>query len=507
MHTHGLVSGIQWRLEMSVLVTNEISKIYPGTTALDKVSVSFESGKVHALMGKNGSGKSTLVKIFSGAIHPTEGDIILDGQLIKFEDPADAFKKGIATVYQELSLIPGLSVAENLFMGRLPMKGRLVDWKKTHKMAEDLLKEFKIDISTEELISNLSMWQCQMIEIVRAMSFNPKILLLDEATSALARNETQFLFKIVKELKNRDIIIIFVTHRIQEIWEIADDCTVLRDGRFIGNISMDKATPADIIHMMFGDIEIKSRPSDLIFSKEVVLKINQLTRKPFFEKVSFELRHGEILGIAGMLGAGRTELLEAIFGAEQFDSGEIIINGKAITHPNIEKMKNEGLAMIPEDRKNLGVIHTMSVRDNLCTASLDQIARKTIISKSVEREFALKQVENLQIKVADISESIDALSGGNQQKVVVGKWLNTNPQIILFDEPTRGIDVNAKQQIFKTMWELSRKGISSIFISSELEELLEVCHRILIMHLGKIVGEVASEEVKLDCLYSLCMGE
>ncbi|CEP67756.1 ABC transporter-like [Moorella glycerini] len=491
---------------MSILQTRNVTKIYPGTIALDNVSISFESGKVHALIGKNGSGKSTLVKIFSGAIEPTRGEILIDGTPIKFNDPAEAFLKGIATVYQELSLIPGLTVAENIFMGRLPMKGRFVDWKKTYAMAEELLEEMKVDISPHEIVYNLSMWQRQMIEIVKAMSFKPKVLQLDEPTSALSYNETQSLFKMVRELKKKDVIIIYVSHRLQELWEIADTCTVLRDGKLIGTIPMENATHEQIIKMMFGDVKINTRPSDLKVSDETILEVKNLTRKNRFENVSFQLKKGEILGIAGMLGSGRTELLKSIFGADPLDSGEIIINGKRISAPDPIKMKKEGLALTPEDRKNEGLNLIGSIKDNLCLASLDLIANGSFINPKTENNFANRQVKELEIKVSDIAHPVSSLSGGNQQKVVVGNWLNTDPQIIFFDEPSRGIDVNAKQQIFKIIWDQSRKGVASVIVSSELEELLEVCHRILIMRQGHIIGEVKPEKTNIEQLYSLCMG-
>ncbi|MGI9860612.1 sugar ABC transporter ATP-binding protein [Moorella naiadis] len=491
---------------MSILQTRSVTKIYPGTIALENVSVSFTSGKVHALIGKNGSGKSTLVKIFSGAIEPTRGEILIDGTPIKFSDPAEAFLKGIATVYQELSLIPGLTVAENIFMGRLPMKGRFVDWKKIYAMAEELLAEMKVDISPQEIVYNLSMWQRQMIEIVKAMSFKPKVLQLDEPTSALSYHETQSLFKMVRELKKKDVIIIYVSHRLQELWEVADTCTVLRDGKLIGTIPMQTATHEQIIKMMFGDVKINTRPSDLKISDEIVLEVKNLTRKNYFENISFQLKKGEILGIAGMLGSGRTELLKSIFGADPLDSGEIIINGKRISAPDPIKMKKEGLALTPEDRKNEGLNLIGSIKDNLCVASLDLIANGSFINPKTENNFANRQVRELEIKVSDIAHPVSSLSGGNQQKVVVGNWLNIDPKIIFFDEPSRGIDVNAKQQIFKIIWDQSRKGVSSVIVSSELEELLEVCHRILIMRQGRFVGEVKPEETKIEQLYSLCMG-
>lgn len=491
---------------MSVLETRNITKNYPGTVALNEVSVSFDSGKVHALVGKNGSGKSTLVKIFSGAVEATHGEVILDGVKMKFNDPRDAFAKGIVTVYQELSLVPGLSVAENILIGRLPMKGKLIDWKRTYSMAEELLKELNIDIPADSMVYNLSMWQCQMLEIAKAMSYNPKVLQLDEPTSALAQHEIQSLFKMIRDLKKKDVIIIYVSHKLHELWQIADTCTVIRDGNFVGTVPMEKTTHKQVINMMFGDVEVRMRPQDLQVMDEVVLEVQGLNRKNKFHDISFKLKKGEVLGIAGMLGSGRTELLKAIFGADKIDCGKVIFNGSHIASPSPQNMKKAGLALTPEDRKHEGLNLMGSIKDNLCYASLNLIAKGAFMRKTVEKEFVSRQIKDLQIKVASVDHSVSSLSGGNQQKVVVGNWLNTSPKVMFFDEPSRGIDVNAKQQIFQIIWDQSRKGISSIMVSSELEELLEVCHRILIMREGRIVGEVRPEELKIEDLYSLCMG-
>lgn len=490
---------------MSVLRAEHITKIYPGTKALDDVSVSFESGQVHAFIGKNGSGKSTLVKIFAGATQATEGEFYLSEERIRLNGPQDAISRGIATVYQELSMIPGLTVAENILMGRLPMRGKLIDWKKTYQQAKDLLKEYKVDISEKAMIAELSLWQCQMIEIVKAMSTNPKVIMLDEPTSSLANHEIELLFDMIRILKEKDVIIIYISHRLQELWDIADTCTVLRDGCFIGKTIMKETTHEQMISMMFGDVEIKTRPNDLVVGQKTLLEVKNLNRKDVFHNISFEVKENEIVGIAGMLGAGRTELLKSIFGADPFDSGEIIFNGEKIVKPNPTKMRNKGFALTPEDRKIEGLVQVLSVYDNLCIASIDYLAKHKWIDRKKEQMCVKKQIDELQIKVPNEKVLVSALSGGNQQKVVVGNWLNTKPKIMFFDEPSRGIDVNAKQQIFQIIWEQSRKGISSIMVSSELEELLEVCHRILIMRNGEIVDEVFPENVTVEELYSLCI--
>ena len=492
---------------MSVLRTEGIVKDYPGTRALDDVTVSFDGGKVHAFIGKNGSGKSTLVKVFSGAIQPTAGKFFLDDQELHFSSPTDAFAHGIATVYQELSLVPYLTVAENIYLGRMPKKGKLIDWKKTYQMAGDLLKKMNVDIDPHEKVYRLSMWQCQVVEITKAMSFSPKVLMLDEPTSALAHNETESLFEVVRTLRDQGVVIIYISHRLQEIWEIADTVTVLRDGKFVGKKDVSELDHKSVIKMMFGDVELKTRPADLKVQDETVMKVEHLTRAGKFEDVSFELKKGEVLGIAGMLGAGRTELLRSLFGVDGYDSGQITINGQLMNRKATpEQMKRKGMGLTPEERKNQGVILIHSIRDNLCNACLDKISDHHIINQRRRKDFAVRQVDELQIKVPSLTAAVGSLSGGNQQKVVIGNWLNTDPTIMMYDEPSRGIDVNAKQQIFQIMWDQARKGVSSIFVSSELEELMEVCHRILVMHMGHIVGEVHPENLTIEQLYSYCMG-
>jgi ribose transport system ATP-binding protein len=491
---------------MSTLNVRNITKVFPGTRALDDVSLSFESGKVNALIGKNGSGKSTLVKIINGACRNDGGTLDIDGVPMRFENPADAFAKGIATVYQEMSLIPGLSVAENILIGRYETNGAFVDWKRTYAKAQALLDEMGIELPLRELVMNLSVWQCQVVEIVKAMSCRPKVILLDEPTSALAQHETRILFNLIRELKKKDVIIIYITHRLQELWEIADTSTVLRDGVCTGRVEMAGAQPRDILKLMFGDVEVKKRPADLAVSDATVLEVSGFTREPWFKDVSFSLKKGEVLGIAGMLGSGRTELLRALFGADQADAGTLVLDGERIAKPTPRAMSRRGLAFTPEDRKSQGSVQILSITSNLCHACLDQISPGGFVDAEREAACADKQVDALQIKTSGLEQPMTSLSGGNQQKVVVGKWLNADPKVIILDEPSRGIDVNAKQQIFQIIWDQSRRGISSIVVSSELEELLEVCHRIVIMRFGRFVGEVRPEDVTIEQLYSLCMG-
>ncbi len=485
--------------------TEHITKDYPGTRALDNVNVSFDSGRVHALVGKNGSGKSTLVKIFAGATRPTAGEFFLNDERLNFNSTLDAYEKGIVSVYQEMSLVPGLSVAENIFLGRLPKKNSVIDWGKTYRMAGELLQKMKADIDPHMMVSRLSMWQSQVVEITKALSFNPKVIMLDEPTSALAQNEVQTLFEAVRALRDQGVVVIYITHKLQELPQIADTVTVLRDGKVVGSVDMSEVEHTDIIGMMFGQVKVQSRPKDIHIQDEVVMEVKGLSRHGWYEDVTFQVRAGEVLGIAGMLGSGRTELLRGIFGADAVDRGEVIVGGEAIKHGNPLKMVRAGVGLTPENRKTQGLILIHSIRDNLCYASMHITANGWLEDKRKRETFAQKQVDELEIKIGDIGAKCSSLSGGNQQKVVVGNWLNTSPKVMLYDEPSRGIDVGAKQQIFEIMWTEARKGVSTVFVSTELEELLEVCHRILIMRHGRIVGEVDPDTLSTNALYELCM--
>ena len=485
--------------------TEKIIKDYPGTRALDGIDISFESGRVHALVGKNGSGKSTLVKIFAGAIQPTSGEFYLNDEALHFNSTADAYEKGIVIVYQEMSLVPGLTVAENIFLGRMPKKNRAIDWSKAFQMAGDLLRQMKSDIDPHQLVSRLSMWQMQVVEITKALSFNPKVIMLDEPSSALAQSEVRNLFDAVRALRDQGVVVIYITHKLQELPQIADTVTVLRDGRLVGTVQMKDVQHKDIIHMMFGEVKIQNRPTDIKAQDDFIMEVRGLRRKGWYEDINFSLKRGEVLGIAGMLGSGRTELLRGIFGADPVDGGEVVIEGKTYKSADPTKMVSAGIGLTPENRKFQGLILAHSIKDNLCYASMKITATGWLENKRKRDLFAERQVRELEIKTSNINARCESLSGGNQQKVVVGNWLNTSPKIMLYDEPSRGIDVSAKQQIFEIMWNQARKGVSTIFVSTELEELLEVCHRILIMRHGRLVGEVDPDEISVNELYEICM--
>lgn len=493
------------------LEVRNLTKAYPGTLALDDFSAVFDGGKVYALLGKNGSGKSTFVKCLSGAVAPTSGRILIDDREVVFNGPADATRDGIAVVYQELSLVLDFTVAENIMLGRYSKTGPAklkIDWASTNARAAKILDSLQIDIPVTAKVSELSVGQRQVIEIAKAMAQSPKVLILDEPTSALARHEIASLMDVVRKSKASGVIVIFITHKLNEIRGISDYVTVLRDSKFVGTVPIDVATPKVIVEMMFGETTIQPRPTDLYPKKEVRLSVEGLTRHGKYEDVNFQVKAGEIVGIAGMLGAGRSELLRGIFGADPYDSGEVVLNGTRVERPTIPLMKKLGLAMTMENRKEEGLIQIMSIEDNLCLASLDEVASAGVLTPAHQAPVSNEWIKKLQIKVPSPQYEVKSLSGGNQQKVLVGNWLNTRPTVMFFDEPTRGIDIHAKQQIFQIMWDLSRQGLSVVFVSSELEELLEVCHRILIMENGRLIDEVTEpENLSIDALYAMCMGE
>jgi len=489
------------------LRTEGLRKEYPGTVALDGVSVRFEGGRVHALLGKNGAGKSTLVRLLAGTERPTAGRILLDGVPLDLRSPRDAFARGIATVHQELSLVPGLTVGENILLGRFPRRagGWVVDWPTVFARGGEILRGLEVEIDPRARVSDLGVGRQQLVEIAKAMSFEPSVLLLDEPTSALARHETEGLFRLVRRLAARGVTVVYITHRLHELRRVADTVTVLRDGRLVGSVPIGEASPEWIVRGMFGEVVRGTRPADLRAGSEPVLEVRGLGRRGIFHDVHFVLHRGEILGIAGMLGSGRSALLRAIFGAEPFDAGEILLEGRPVGRPDPRWMSRRGVAFAPEDRQREGIVAGLSVRANLCLAALDRIARGGFVRRARERPVVERLAGRLGIAMADPEQAVSALSGGNQQKVALGKWLETRPRVFLLDEPTRGIDVQTKQQIFQIVWDLSREGTGVLMVSSELEELAEVCHRILLMKRGTLAGEVRPEEITPDELYVRCM--
>jgi ribose transport system ATP-binding protein len=494
-----------------ILSLQAISKRYPGVVALDQVDFAVDAGEVRALLGKNGAGKSTLVKILSGAVHPDSGEIHVDGQPVHIDKPSDAFERRICTVYQELSLVPGLTVAENILLGRWPRQRILglsvIDREASRKIARSALDQLEIKINLDETVSRLSVAQQQLVEIAKAISLDPRVLVLDEPTSALATSEVHVLHKVVRRLAEQGHAIIYVTHRLQEIPRVADTVTVLRDGKHIGTITAAEATPARIANMMIGSDWQRTEWGESGQPGEVKLEVRNVSRKGLLHDVSFQLHGGEVLGIAGLLGSGRTELLRAIFGLDKMDSGEIYVKGERVVNPTPITMKAHGIGLTPEDRKRQGLILVFAVQDNLTLASLDRFSVRGILQSARGTALARNMAKSLDIKTPGLGVPTRTLSGGNQQKVVVGNWLNTLPEILLMDEPTRGIDIQAKEQIFHLVRDLARQGIGVLFISSEIEEVLDVADRILIMNQGYVTGEVKPEDVDVEGLMTLVMEE
>ncbi len=490
------------------LATACIRKEYPGVAALKDVSIQFTAGEVHALIGKNGAGKSTLVKLLTGAEQPTSGRILLHGREVSLSSPRRAFEYGMAAVHQEMSLVPELTVAENILLGHGPRKwrGMLVDWKTLFEQAAAVLDKMHVEMDVRKKVRLLGMAEQQVVEIAKAMACNPSVLFFDEPTSALSHDETESLFALIRQLAQQGATIIYITHRLQELQRIVDRVSVIRDGMLVGEFTREQAAPEAIAHAMFGETVAAVRPVTVRPSSETALEVNGLSSKASkLHRIHFTLRKGEILGIAGLLGAGRTELLRCIAGADPYDAGEVRIGGKCMRNATPARMKQAGLGFIPEDRQAEGLVPVLSVAENICLASLDTVARMGVLNRRQQRSRVAQSIRELAITASTPETQVSTLSGGNQQKVVVANRLNTQPHILLFDEPTRGIDVLAKQQIFQIMCSLSEQGISSLFVSSEFEELLQVCHRILIMQNGVLTGEVSPEGLGPQDLLEMCM--
>lgn len=476
-------SGTLLRLE-------DICKEFPGVKALSDVRFDLRSGEVHAVCGENGAGKSTLMKIISGVYQPTSGTILHKGQKVQYASPLESEAAGIAIIHQELNLVPHLSVAENIYLAREPKKGFLVDRKKLRADAGRCLDRLGVDISPDMLVRGLSVAQCQMVEIAKALSLDAEVLIMDEPTSSLTEQETRLLFKVIRDLKASGVGIVYISHRLDEMAEIVDRVTVLRDGRYISTDDFKSITVDDIVTRMVGrSLEEKfpertSRPTD-----EVIFYVKGLTRTGVFHDVNFELRRGEILGFAGLMGAGRTEVARAIFGADAFDAGTITFEGRELSIKSPQDAIEEGIAYLSEDRKSDGLAIKMSVAANTSLANMEEVSNRFgLIDFKKHDEVAQRYVDLLNVRTPSIKQTVRLLSGGNQQKIIIGKWLFRQSRILFFDEPTRGIDVGAKFAIYKIMDELAARGIGVILISSELPEVLGLTDRIAVFHEGTITG-------------------
>ncbi len=478
-----------------ILKINNICKSFSGVTVLKNINFSIQKGELHAIVGENGAGKSTLMKIIAGELEPDDGKIYLNGTEVKFHSPIDAIRAGISLIHQEFSLVPQLTVYENIFLGREISKKFLkinfIDKKAMKKAALEVLKTFgMLNIPVDSKVKNLSVADKQLTEIAKALSTNSSILIMDEPTAALTLRETELLFSILKNLKAQGVTIIFISHRLEEIFEIADVVTVLRNGELVGTKKIDEITMEEVVSMMVGK-SMKSRfPEKPIraISDEKVLEVKNLSSDAF-KNVNFVLHKGEILGIAGLVGCGNMQVGESIFGLRDFD-GEIYLEGKRVDISKPTDAIKAGIFLVPEDRHDLGLVLQRSVKENHALPNLDLFSEFGFVSQKEEKQSVRASISYLNTKVSSINQRVDNLSGGNQQKIVLGKWLVRSPKILILDEPTRGIDIGAKYEIYKFMYDQALKGVSIILISSELAEVLSLSDRILVMSEGRITGEL-----------------
>jgi len=496
----------EYRLEMK-----GVSKSFPGVKALDKINLKVRPGSVHALMGENGAGKSTLMKCLFGIYKMDEGEIFLDGEKLQILNPNDALHKGLAMVHQELQPIPERTIAENMYLGRYPMAGmgplKVIDHKKMNQEAAFWLDNVKMPYDPKAKLGSLSIAQMQSVEIAKAVSMSAKVVILDEPTSSLTDNEVEALFRIVRDLKTRGVSMIYISHKMAEIREIADDITIMRDGTYVGTWEVKDISDDEIVRQMVGrELTNVYPPQEATATDEVILEVKNLCsiNSRSFQNVSFQLRKGEILGFGGLVGAQRTELMEAVFGMRGIRSGEVIVNGRQVQITRPRDAIKDGIGMITEDRRGTGILGCLSIADNVSISSLNHYLKAGLVLdlKEIE-ELVDENVAKLSIKTPSNRTLIQSLSGGNQQKVIISRWLANNPDVLIMDEPTRGIDVGAKYEIYQIMINLARQGKAIIMISSEMPELIGMSHRIMVMCGGRLTGEVSGHEATQENIMSL----
>jgi methyl-galactoside transport system ATP-binding protein len=495
----------QYRLEMT-----GVSKSFPGVKALDKINLKVRPGTVHALMGENGAGKSTLMKCLFGIYKMDEGEIFIDGKKMSISNPDDALQKGVAMVHQELQPVMARSIAENMYLGRYPIKKfgplKIVDHRTMNSEAEKWLKDVKMNFNPRARLGTLSIGQMQSVEIAKAVSQNARLVILDEPTSSLTDNEVEALFRIVRELKARGVSIIYISHKMAEIRQIADDITILRDGTYIGSWEVKDITDGEIVKQMVGrELTNVYPPREDHREDKTVLKVSNLSsiHQRSFQNCSFELKKGEILGFGGLVGAQRTELMEAIFGMRGIASGEIEVLGRKVTVRRPQDAINDSVGMITEDRRGTGIFGCLNVADNTAMASYRQYTKNGVINSKIVAQVVKDSIAKLSIKTPSDKTLIQSLSGGNQQKVVIARWLANNPDILIMDEPTRGIDVGTKYEIYQIMIDLVKQGKSIIMITSEMPELIGMSDRIVVMCNGHITGVVEGDEATQERIMSL----
>ena len=482
-------------MENVVLEAKNITKQFPGVLALSNVNFRLVKGKVHALMGENGAGKSTLMKIIAGIYQADEGEIYLHGEKVTFNTPKQALDHGISMIHQELSPILDMTIAENLFLGKEFCKGKMVDYKKMNLEASLLMEKVGVDLSPTMLMKNLSVSQMQMVEIAKALSYNAEIIIMDEPSATITEREIANLFDIIRSLKEDGRCVVYITHKMDEVFRIADEITVFRDGHYIGTYDADEIDENQLVVKMVDRELAEIYPEKHNKIGEEVFRVERLSQKGVFENISFSLRRGEILGFSGLMGSGRTEVMNAIFGITQPTSGEIYVHGEKVDKPSPRKIISKGVGYVTEDRKGNGLVLPMSVYDNTVLPSLSNLSNKMgWIDKKKAVHAAEEYREKLNIKTPSLQQLVAQLSGGNQQKIVLAKWLLQNPDILIFDEPTRGIDVGAKTEIYKLIVQLAEQGKAIIVISSEMPEILGMSDRVVVFYEGRKTGELEREE-------------
>lgn len=480
----------------ALLEVRALKKSFNGIEVLHSVDFEAQAGKVTALVGENGAGKSTLMKILMGEYTADSGEIRLEGKQVQFTSPHQALTSGISMIFQEMSPFPELTVAENIYMGREPCRFGFLKKKEQRRMAEQRLKELGVNLDADRKVKTLTVSELQLLEITKAVSYDSKVVIMDEPTSSLTDSEVSLLFQMIETLKKKQVAVIYISHKLDELFRIADQICVLRDGKMISSRPVSEVNREVMISEMVGRTMDQIYPTVEKTIGETIFRVENLTRRGVFEDISFEIKKGEILGIAGMVGSGRTEVAEALFGVEKYQSGRIYLKGKEIKIGNTRDAIHCGMALIPEDRARYGLNLRGTIKANMCTTILDQIGKGKglIANKRAEKQKTEEMSQKMRIKMNSIEQLAMYLSGGNQQKIVVGKWLLTEPEIVMMDEPTRGIDVGAKYEIYQLIKQLAKEGKAVLIISSEMTELLGICDRILILREGRLVGEMDAKE-------------
>lgn len=493
----------------AILSIRQLTKVYGSVMVLDHVDIDFCNGEIHALLGENGAGKSTLCKMIAGAIAPTEGEIRIDGTPVSKYNPIAAKEAGVGMVYQEFNLIPEMTVYENMFVGKELHKGGFVDTKEMIRRSQEIFQDMGIKMDCTAKIKDLSVAYCQLVEIGKALLENSRILILDEPTAPLTNNEVDILFRVLEKLRSNSIVIIYISHRLEEVFRLCDRLTVLRDGHLIKTMAVADTDSKELIHLMIGrelSQEFPPRAADFDYAHaETILRVEHLCNQRA-QDVSFELKKGEILGIAGLVGAGRTETVRAIFGADRPSSGDIYIHDKKVSIKTPRDAIRNSIALIPEDRKRQGLMGILPISTNISIIVIKALSRMGFVRRQVEKTLLEEKTKLLNVKASSLSNEVFSLSGGNQQKIVLAKWISTDSEIYLFDEPTRGIDVGAKREIYDFLFDLKKAGKSIIVISSEMSEILNLSDRILVMHEGKLQGQMLYQEATQDKILTLASG-